>query len=271
MESKKYFIVIDDERKGPLNFSELQSLNLKNDTPVWFEGMSEWSVLDKVEELASLKKVIPPDFNNLTKSPIPPQYSPSNHDDTEDVSFFHKYKAYLIVAILILGLVITYSLYSSSADNESNENNNNIATETEADANVDNYQEKVIANEELSPEDLRKQLLKKEQNNPLKYLTIGASFKENRVQTRNATVFRHSKHKSDGYIFSGFIRNSATLATFSDIVVEVSFISSTGTLISSEEIIIYDRSSPDMDINFDKKIYPPDDTSSFDYKIIRSN
>ena len=50
----EYWIVINDERIGPLTFEELKGYDLKADTPVWYAGLEDWIQADQVAELAEL-------------------------------------------------------------------------------------------------------------------------------------------------------------------------------------------------------------------------
>jgi hypothetical protein len=50
----EYWIVINEERIGPLTFDELKGYDLKADTPVWYAGLEDWIQADQVAELAEL-------------------------------------------------------------------------------------------------------------------------------------------------------------------------------------------------------------------------
>ncbi|MDE6116702.1 MAG: CD225/dispanin family protein [Duncaniella sp.] len=54
----KYWIIIDNVQMGPLTFDEVREKSgLTLDTPVWHEGMSDWSTVRMVPELAALFNV----------------------------------------------------------------------------------------------------------------------------------------------------------------------------------------------------------------------
>lgn len=50
----EYWIVINEERIGPLTLEELKGYDLKADTPVWYAGLEDWIQADQVAELAEL-------------------------------------------------------------------------------------------------------------------------------------------------------------------------------------------------------------------------
>ncbi|MBR5101840.1 MAG: DUF4339 domain-containing protein [Muribaculaceae bacterium] len=69
-ETMKYFLHIDGQQKGPFEIVELRDHGMTADTPVWCEGMAEWTRAGEVQDLAWLFAPIqanPPKYNN----PVP--------------------------------------------------------------------------------------------------------------------------------------------------------------------------------------------------------
>ena len=54
MMEKEYYIVVDDNRVGPLSFTQLSERGIEPSTLVWTAGMADWSRADTVPELAPL-------------------------------------------------------------------------------------------------------------------------------------------------------------------------------------------------------------------------
>ncbi len=52
--SMKYWVIIDDIRKGPLSLEQLKDLNLAENTPIWHAGLEEWTTIDKIPEVKAL-------------------------------------------------------------------------------------------------------------------------------------------------------------------------------------------------------------------------
>lgn len=48
----KYWVVIDNKRRGPLDFEDLKHISIKPDSLVWREGLEDWM---KAEDLSELK------------------------------------------------------------------------------------------------------------------------------------------------------------------------------------------------------------------------
>lgn len=59
---KQYYIHNGTEQQGPFTYEELKSKNIKSDTPIWFDGLEDWTTAERVQDLASLftiKEVTP--------------------------------------------------------------------------------------------------------------------------------------------------------------------------------------------------------------------
>lgn len=93
----QYFIHDGQNEKGPLNIEQLRLESLKKETPVWFEGLENWTTIGQVEELKSLftSKLTPPPL----KENIP--FSSIAQNDLKVTS-----KRVLKVPLIILGTVV---------------------------------------------------------------------------------------------------------------------------------------------------------------------
>lgn len=95
-------------------------------------------------------------------------------------------------------------------------------------ASADTYQEKLMSIEEI------------ELSQPAEFLTIDGNYNKN---------FWGDKIK-----IRGVINNTATVTSYKDIVVKVSYYTKTETEIGNKEYIIYDRFPPNSQIDFELKI-----------------
>ncbi|MBR5102382.1 MAG: DUF4339 domain-containing protein [Muribaculaceae bacterium] len=71
----KYFLHINDQQQGPFEIDELLDNGLTPDTPVWCDGMADWTPAKDVQDLAWLLAPVqstPPQFNVSA----PPAYEP---------------------------------------------------------------------------------------------------------------------------------------------------------------------------------------------------
>jgi hypothetical protein len=112
-------------------------------------------------------------------------------------------------------------------------------------------------------EELRQELKSEEQANPLRYLSISGNLRENVTQESG---FLRSR-KTDGYILSGSIKNSASIAKFKDAVVIVSYLSETQTAMETKEYIMYKYFNPNSEMPYEYKVYPPEGFKSFSIEI----
>ena len=114
-----------------------------------------------------------------------------------------------------------------------------------------------------TPEELKMELLQQEQAEPLTYLTVDASMREDEVKTRDAGLFHEAEYSPDGNTIHGTITNTATIAKFKDVVLEVTFYSQTETPIETKEFTIYEFYAPNTVNNFELKVYPPEEMAKF--------
>lgn len=112
-------------------------------------------------------------------------------------------------------------------------------------------------------EELKQELLTKETSTPLLYLSVDANMNENKVVVQKGNFFHHSKLGTDGWIINGVIKNTASLAKFKDVVVEVTFYTQTKTAIEAKDFIIYKYFDPHSSVPFELKVFPPDTMNSF--------
>jgi len=69
---KKYYLHNGSEQQGPFDLNDLKSKNIQSDTPIWHEGLSNWTTVGMVDELRDIIKSVPPPFNTQPKNPPPP-------------------------------------------------------------------------------------------------------------------------------------------------------------------------------------------------------
>lgn len=90
---KKYFLHNGTEQLGPFSIEELKGKNVSKETPVWFEGLDKWKIMDEIEELKDIfvmktpppfnpQKVTPPPIKKLTARPDTTQATPKKNFKT---------------------------------------------------------------------------------------------------------------------------------------------------------------------------------------------
>lgn len=60
---KKYFLNDGNTQQGPFTLEELQSKNITPATPIWYDGLAEWTTAGQLEELKDIIVHTPPPFH----------------------------------------------------------------------------------------------------------------------------------------------------------------------------------------------------------------
>lgn len=121
----KFYVLDNNQQKGPFSENELKSMLLTNDTFVWREGMENWDYAKNIEELKIYINSTPPpipNFENLNstininvkthKSELDKK---ENHLKKERIKSKFAYElVYLIICIMILFLCTFVFPYDES-------------------------------------------------------------------------------------------------------------------------------------------------------------
>lgn len=102
-------------------------------------------------------------------------------------------------------------------------------------------------------EQSKESLEQTEKKNPTRFLTVEGS---NRKNLMRQTVVK------------GIITNTATVASFKDVDVELSFYSETGALLLKDHEVVYKVIAPGSSENFKYKTYAPKGSDSVVMKIV---
>jgi len=222
---KKYFIHNGTEQQGPFDLDDLKSKMISKETPIWYEGLEEWTTAEKLEELKDVfKPLTPPPFNSHAKSqpvypPRPPVKQPVKQKTTRG--------KIMLLIFGIIGLIIVVLILVNNTNSKNQEFNK---------TNGASYQEKVQSVEET------------ERSQPSNFLSVGAKYDKNFWGTK---INVH-----------GVIKNSATIATFKDVVVNIVYYTKTQTELGNKNYTIYDVFPPQSEKKFELKIDNYKDVSS---------
>jgi hypothetical protein len=106
---------------------------------------------------------------------------------------------------------------------------------------------------EKSADELKYDLQQKESSNPVYYVVETTSMRSNLVGKQ---------------IIEGSVMNNASVTSFKDVVLEVSYLSKTGSVISTERFTIYEVAAPGKWASFKFKTSSPRGTKEFSAKVI---
>jgi hypothetical protein len=102
---KKYFLYNGNEQSGPFSIDDLLSKNLTTQTPIWYEGLNEWSTVGNLPELQNLFSAAPPPFPSQQIPLEEPKHATSSADPYY-LANQKKKSPYRTLAIMIVLLVL---------------------------------------------------------------------------------------------------------------------------------------------------------------------
>lgn len=232
---KKYFIYNNSQQQGPYDIDEIKNLKISKDTPIWFEGINDWTNAEKIDELKSVFASIPPPFIKPTPPPI--QKQTVTHNTTQNIPkdkkrSIGKYIILTTIAIVLAGAgIYAYNIYNSGSSSGGF-----------YESITNTYQERVMSVEEI------------ERASPTNFLTADGTYREN---------FWGNKIK-----VKCTITNSATVVTYKDVVVRIAYYSKTGTEITNASYTIYETFSPNSSKTIEIKIDNYKNVSSIGWDVI---
>ena len=235
---KKYYLHNGTDQQGPFDIEDLKAKNITKETSIWHEGLSEWTTAEKIDDLKDLFKIsTPPPFGTKTTTPPPIQKPPIQQTTSVPQPTKKKSKVgrNILIVIILLVLVIGGLFVANNINS-----NSGGGYETGGDT----YQEKVMTVEEI------------ERSQPTNFLTADGNYNES---------FWGDKIK-----IHGVIKNTATVASYKDAVVRVTYYSKTKTELGSKEYTIYDNFPPHSEVKFELKIENYKDVNSIGWDVIQA-
>ena len=148
-----------------------------------------------------------------------------------------KKKAFLVWIVLFTILAVAAIVFITDQNSSPKENQNSFSSSPPR---------------EKTPEELRQELLLKEQQNPTSYLMHQGTWRGNFIgQT----------------VLEGTISNSATLANFKDVVLSVTWLTKTETELQTEHYTVYEYLGAGKSINYKLKANSPKATGGVRIRI----
>jgi len=204
---KKFYLHNGTEQLGPFDVDDLKTKGINKDTPIWYEGLPDWTTADKIDELKELlKTATPPPFG--TKQTPPPIKKPAQQQTTSQTQTAKKKSNAGLIIGIIVGIVL---LVGGGLFILANMNHSGGST---LDSGANTYEEKVMTVEEMEKAD------------PAKFLDASGTYNQN--------------FWGDAMKVHGSIVNNATVANYKDVVVEVIFYSGTDTELDRKQYQIFD-------------------------------
>jgi hypothetical protein len=237
---KKYYLHNGTDQQGPFDTEDLKAKLIDKETPIWYDGLSDWTTAGKIDELKDFFKTTTPPPFTTKQTPPPPinkqtAQTETKQNATQTVEQKKKSnvgKTVAIVAVFLIvivgGLVILDNMNKGSGYGTGG----------------DTYQEKVMTVEEI------------ERSQPTNFLTADCKYNENFWGTK---INVH-----------GVIKNTATVATYKDAVVRITYYSKTETELGSKDYTIYETFPPHSTTNFELKIENYKNVNSIGWDVIQA-
>lgn len=232
----KYYLHNGSENIGPFDLEELKAKKITKETPVWCEGMDDWTTAGAVEELKSILVSTPPPIKKVVDDPKSNSESTKSTEPKKVIENITTPKKANWFWRLLKAIVITLALFAiimAIADHYSQKSKS-----------APTYEESVMT------------IAETEAAYPTNYLEAGGTYREN---------FLGDKLKIDGYI-----QNNATVTTYKDVVIEVTYYSKTDTNMGTENFTIYEFFPPTSKKPFNLKIKNYSNISKIGWKVINA-
>ncbi len=97
---KEYYIIIKDNQKGPFTKEEILKMNLSRETPIWYDGIDDWTVLSDLKEFKNQLKTKPPVFKQKTDTIKSEPKSGKTTTANEFVKIFKLFKYSLLISLI---------------------------------------------------------------------------------------------------------------------------------------------------------------------------
>jgi hypothetical protein len=226
---KKYFLHNGTEQQGPFNLDELSRKKLTKQTPIWYDGLPQWTLACEVEELKVMFLSSPPPFSNNLRSGVLDSQSSTQYLAVKEKGKT-KQAVFITIGFLVLISGIIFAVNLNSVNSESSGGS---------------YQQKIMTIEQT------------ELSQPATFLTADGTYNQN--------------FWGDKFKVHGTIKNTATVATFKDAVVRVTYYSKTKTVLASNKYTIYERFAPGSTSKFELKIDNYKDVDSIGWDVLSAS
>ena len=221
---KRYFIHNGETENGPFDIEQLKSMQIKSETPIWYEGLQNWTIAGNVEDLKSIiiSTSTPPKFKNFAQQNSnvhPPSFRKTSFEPNQN--FEPKKSKTLrnvligvgVLAVLFIGL----SIASNNSEPTYNENGEFIGVDSAATSVVDEERNRI--NEELTIKN--------------------RNYRNNIEQYVVANTNRYTYNELGGISNLDIIVTNNTEYLLDEVNVNIDYIKDNGGIYKSEIVTIY--------------------------------
>ena len=268
---QKYHYSDGDNHFGPFSIEELKDVKISKETMIWFEGLDNWIAAGEIEDLKDLFKSIPPPLNINKQPPSHVNVTKKNRSNISNSEIPQKkYKNKIVIGILsLIAIIIITAMLKINSNKPDKPLNKSYKEKFNEDSSYNSYETSVEPEKKYSSnstysepitsqpktykpkprqktEELREELHQKEMKKPKDHLSVTYKLNYKLFSGKDEII--------------GKIYNSASMATFKDIVLTVVFSTETETELSRKDYVVYDYVYSNSDLPFSIKTYSPSGT-----------
>ena len=218
---RQYFIHNGQNEEGPFDIEQLKLQTLKKDTPIWYEGLENWTTANEIEEIKFLfiSKPTPPPLVKSASSKIQQEvYSSTSIDNSQSTKKKSLLVTIIIVSLIIIGVIIGLVAYQNSKNNST----------------IDILQEQVATqqNEATSKEAERQRINIANTEKNKKYRNSWSDY-------ISATNNRYSYREIGGIFGLEVVVSNSTEYMLDEVEVEVRYVKANGDYFKTETVRVY--------------------------------
>ncbi len=237
----KYYYSIGAEKFGPFTIEELKNKPIGLDTLVWVEGTSNWLEARHINELQALFTPVGPPPLPISIVPQQPNYTNPTYATTP----VKRKSNFGLITIIIIGICMLVA--------------GGIAISSQNNSGDLSFSERLVGNgseREKTPEEIKADLKEREEADVLKYLSLDYKLEPNLgIRAR----------------ITGVVHNSASIATYKDAVIRMTFLTKTETVIGTEDKTMFEYLKPSSSKTFDWRIRTPNKTALIGLQIVNAS
>jgi hypothetical protein len=253
----RFFYVKDNQKIGPLSYSELLESGINRDALIWTKELETWTRFSESRYFPIDEDVPPPlPFENVQKQEVEPPAVPHKEIKLSSLKNFKTKKIFIGVFIFIVGaftiLTVAQLVTNVFKKNQSGYTQEKYGTGEYISPSTSSTTPSTYRppKPSLTPE---QQIMQQERARPSSNFSVHASARVN---------------FANEHVFEGYFINNAKYSAFKDIKLRVQFYSVTDKLLVQQDFDFYSYYYPNAKQNFKKKVKTPRQSSYYTINVV---
>lgn len=252
----KFYLQEGDKHIGPFTLTDLKDKKISQDTLIWYEGLTDWTTANSIDELKPLFVITPPPIKkqDTPKEEVtpPPIITSIPIENTTNKKTNKNKIIYGIVGAVIAIAIITAFVIQNKQHTEELEQ-----TKQQLDNQVNEVKQ------EVDKQNAEKQKEEADRQNRIKALTAKNMNYRNNWATYITSYTGTYSYREIGGIFNlGVTVSNSTEYILDEVVVAVDYIKASGDNYKTENVTLYNISA-----NSTKRVGAPDSDRGTSVKV----